>query len=156
LILKDQSGVEVLPVWLNALDAAVALSELSQGHTSSPHAATRHLLQALNLKIESCSFTELIGHHQYVHLGFAPVDSVRADLEKQSFACPTPLRLRADEVMSLCLQAKARFFSTRSHMARCRDLDVELGSLEEGLASGQLSALRRDLEISSKKHPYMM
>lgn len=144
LILKDKAGAEVLPVWMQPLDAGVAIAELSHSAGATPHMVTRRLLEALNLKLESCTFVELIGHHQFVNLTLRGEDQV------------TTLRVRADEAMSFCLQGHARFFSTRALMARCRSLDVDLSKLEQNLVHGQLPQLTAEMEISSKKHPYVM
>lgn len=144
LILKDRSGVEVLPVWVHPLDAGVALAELSQGSGVTPHSAVRRILQALDVRVESCTFVDLVGHHQFVQVAF------RGDPRLQV------LRLRADEAMSFCLQARARFYSTREYMARCRDLDADLARMEENMAQGPLASLRAEMEISTKKHPYVM
>lgn len=148
LILKDKAGNEVLPVWMHPLDAGVAMAEMQEGLGLTPHVVTRKVLEAVGLSCESCTFVELVGHHQYVQLLFRPLGD--------SQTAPLTLRLRADEAMSFCLTAKARFFSTASYMTRCRALQAELGSLEENLQNGQLSALRSEIEKSSKKHPYMM
>ncbi|MES2962954.1 MAG: hypothetical protein V4760_03620 [Bdellovibrionota bacterium] len=148
LILKDKSGNEVLPVWMHPLDAGVAMAEMQEGLGLTPHVVTRKVLEAVQLTCESCTFIELVGHHQYVQLLFRAVGDSQTE--------PQTLKLRADEAMSFCLQAKARFFSTTSYMTRCRALQAELGSLEEGLQNGQHSALRNEMEISSKKHPYLM
>lgn len=144
LILKDKAGVEVMPVWMQPLDAGVAIAELSHGSGATPHVVTRRLLEALNLKLESCAFVELIGHHQFVNLTFRGEEQVLT------------LRVRADEAMSFCLQGRARFFSTRGLMARCRSLDMDLSKLEQNLVHGHLPQLTAELEISSKKHPYVM
>lgn len=145
LILKDKHGVEVLPVWMHPMDAGVALAELSHGGSGgSPHAVTRRILESLNVTVESCVFEELVGHHQFVQV------SLRGDTQIKT------LRLRADEAMSFCLQAHARFFSTRPYMARCRDMDAELANLEQNLAHGLVPSLQAEMEISSKKHPYVM
>lgn len=145
LILKDKHGVEVLPVWMSPLDAGVALADLSHGSVgSSPHSLARRILEALDVVIESCVFDELVGHHQFVQVNFKGNPRLKC------------LRLRADEAMSFCLQARARFYSTRPYMARCRDMDADLASFEHSLAEGVLPALETEMEIGSKKHPYMM
>ena len=144
LILKDKQGVDVLPVWIQPLDAGVALAELSHSANATPHAVTRRLLEALELKLESCAFVELIGHHQFVNLTFRGGGQTKT------------LRVRADEAMSFCLQGEARFYSTRSFMARCRSLDADLSKLEQNLVHGQLPQLTAEIEISSKKQPYVM
>jgi hypothetical protein len=144
LVLKDQHGVEVLPVWMHPLDAAVGLAELSTGSGATPHAVTRRVFETLRLRVESCSFVELKGHHQYVLLQFAGHEAVKA------------LKVRADEAMSFCLQAKARFFSTKDFMSRCRDMDQDLAEIEGTLANGGLKPLQAEREMLSKKHPYVM
>jgi hypothetical protein len=141
LVLKDKHQVEVLPVWMHPLDAAVGLSELSTGSGLTPHAVTCRILEQLSASVETCSFVELIGHHQYVVIQIKGMK---------------PIRVRADEAMSFCLQTKARFFATREFMTRCRDLDQELQGLESDMAAGQLAALQSERENVSKKHPYVM
>ena len=155
LVLKDKNGIEVLPVWMHPLDAGVALAELSNGSGISPHAVTRRVLESLNVRLESCSFVDLVGHHQFVQLALEPL---KADLQAPGTAKPAKkmLRVRADEAMSFCLQARARFFSTRAYMLRCRALDTDLSHLEQNLTSGQAPGLQTEMEISSKKHPYVM
>jgi uncharacterized protein len=148
LVLKDKSGLNVLPVWIQPLDAGVALAELSQGSGSTPHAVARHLMSVLGLKLESCVFTDLVGHHQYVQLTFRSAGRGEAQMQT--------LRVRADEAMSFCLQARARFYSTPPFMARCRALDEDLSKFEQNLVHGQLPGLQAEMEISSKKHPYVM
>jgi hypothetical protein len=142
LILKDKFQVEVLPVWMHPLDAAVSMSELSTGSGATPHAIVRRILEQLSAKVEACRFQELIGHHQYV------------EIEIQGLL--KPIRVRADEAMSFCLETKAKFLATRDYMARCRDLDQELQGLESDLNGGALAALQSERENVSKKHPYVM
>ncbi len=148
LILKDKTTVDVLPVWMNPLDAGVALAELSQSTGVTPHSVTRRLLAQLNVKLEKCVFTEIVGHHQFVDLTFET-----AEASKPGF-CLT--RVRADEAMSFCLQARARFFGTKAYMAQCRSLDVDLSTFENNLVQGQLNDLKTEIENSSKKNPYVI
>jgi hypothetical protein len=152
LILKDKSQSDVMPVWMHPLDAGVALAEMSEGSGLTPHGVTRKILALVDLKVESCTFSELVGHHQFVTLTFIKA-SAETDPPLQE---KKTLHLRADEAMSFCLQSKARFYATREYMARCRNLNVELGQLEEGLQNGALQALQSELENSSKNQPYMM
>lgn len=146
LILKDATGDEVLPVWMEPLDAGVALYEMSKQTGATPHAVARNLLRSLELELATCTFSELNGHQQYVQIGFRGALSEKME----------PLRVRASEAMSFCLQAKARFFSTSSYMARCRELDAQLGQLESGIENAASGTHPSELEISSKKHPYVM
>lgn len=144
LILKDKATIEVLPVWMHPLDAGVALAELSSASSSSPHSVTKRVLEMIGLTLESCVFVDIIGHHQYVNLIFRSATELKN------------LRVRADEAMSFCLQARARFFSTKEFMLRCRSLDADLTSLEQNLNEGQLPGLQAEMENSSMKHPYVM
>ena len=151
LVLKDKASIEVLPVWMQPLDAGVALAELSHGSGATPHAVTRRLFEALDLKLESCTFVDVVGHHQFVDLVFnkASIEGVQPVVTRLE-------RVRADEAMSFCLQARAHFFSTRAFMARCRDLDVDISKLETNLSNGLLPELKSEMEMSSKKQPYVM
>lgn len=144
LIFKDKTENEILPVWMHPLDAGMALAELSQGSGNSPHAVTRQALQLAGVKLETCAFTEVVGHHQFVELRFQTSSGLKT------------LRVRADEAMSFCLQARARFISTRKLMAQCRRLDQDLSSFEQSLVQGQNPELLAEMEKSSKKHPYVM
>jgi len=148
LIFKDKSEIEVLPVWMHPLDAGLALAELSQGSANSPHAVTRKALQLAELRLERCAFTEIIGHHQFVELTFKTTGKTTGDAKT--------LRVRADEAMSFCLQARARFVATSKFMAQCRSLDEDLARFEQSLVQGHEPELLAELEKSSKKHPYVM
>lgn len=160
LILKDHSALDVLPVWMNSLDAGVVLADLANGSSgASPHVLTRRILDAVNLSVDSCTFVELIGHHQYVLLKLKPTKTDSVSVPGPSTASgwnEKTLRIRAEDAMSFCLQSRARFFSTRAYMARCRDLDADLSRLEKGLAAGVLPGFQGEREFSSKKHPYVM
>lgn len=149
LILKDQTGGEVLPVWMSPIDAGIALADMSKTTGITPHIVTGKILEGVGLKAESCTFIDLVGHHQYVQLTFKP-------LETPANRPPMVIRLRADEAMSFCMSANARFFSTKSYMTRCRAVDSELNSLNTGFADGTLPSLQSEMENGSKKHQYMM
>lgn len=144
LILKDKTGSQVLPVWMDAIDAGVAIAEGTEGSGASPHAVTRKIMDAFGWKLEACVFVDLIGHHQFVHVGFSGVVA-GADAPKKT------VRLRAGEAMSFCLQGGARFFATKAYMARCRDLNVDLLKFESTLVHGQ----GHDISLE-KKNPYLM
>ncbi|MES2854532.1 MAG: hypothetical protein V4692_01660, partial [Bdellovibrionota bacterium] len=90
LILKDETGGEVLPVWMSPIDAGIALADMSKTTGITPHVVSGKILEAVGLKADSCSFTELIGHHQYVQLTFKPI-------ETPANRPPLAVRLRADE-----------------------------------------------------------
>ena len=115
LLLKDQAETYTLPVWLGSLDAAVAtVQENPMVPESSPHKTTLQILRSLNLELTHCLFTEVTGLHQYVELCFKSKGGV------------DHVRCRADESMSLCLLARARFFSPIELIRKAQKVDVQL------------------------------
>lgn len=135
LVLKDKSQVMTLPVWLNPVDASFALRDHSHDAYAA-HAVTLAMMERLGMRLESCVFAEVKGHHQYVALNF----SGHLGLEK--------LDMRAGDAMSLCLATSTRFFATQEFVDRARAIDVELAELEAGL--------NLKPEIGSKNHRYVM
>lgn len=123
LLLKDKTETYTLPVWLGSLDAAVAtVQENPSVAESSPHKTTLQILKSLNLELTHCLFTEITGLHQYVELCFKS----KVGMEHA--------RCRADESMSLCLLARARFFCPVELILKAQKVDVQLidvGNLEK-------------------------
>ena len=159
LILKDRTGVEVLPVWMQPLDASGCDGGAFRiARRATPHAVTRRFLAMMDTRVESCTFVDLVGHHQFVDLDFVTGDESKAKKseKKSEKKSVKTLRVRADEAMSFCLQARAKFYCSRALMARCRDLDQDLTTLEHNLNDGLLPALHSEMEPSSKKQPYVM
>ncbi|HVK60041.1 MAG TPA: hypothetical protein VM432_00775 [Bdellovibrionales bacterium] len=156
LILKDQAGVDVLPVWMNPIDAGIALADMTKGTGLTPHVVSNRILEAIGLCADSCSFVDLVGHHQYVQISFKPVEQKTISTAPVALLGPMQLRLRADEAMSFCMTSKARFFSTKSYMTRCRALDAELTQLGNGLVEGSPFGAISALEKGTKKPQYMM
>ena len=115
MLFREKGGEATLPVWLSPLDAGIALGQrASRLTTASPHDVSLRVLHKVGVKIESCRFCEVKGHQQYVELKF----SGHGDLK--------PMRFRADDAVSFCLQARARFFCSRKHIARVRDVDATM------------------------------
>ena len=115
MIFKDKNEEKVLPVWLSPLDSAIAVSQSGGSITdSSPHNLTQKMLEALEVKVEKCYFTELKGHHQFLRLEFSGSDKLKE------------LESRADEAISFCLSVNSRFFCRRDFIDKCRVMDSEL------------------------------
>jgi len=144
LVMKDQRGVEVLPVWMNPLDAGIAIAELTTSSGATPHMVSRRMMEALKIRAVRCSFVELLGHHQYVIVEFEGSMELKA------------IRVRADEAMSFCVQARVKFQATRAFMRMCRDVDADMERLENGNSSTNASSANYQSENSSKKHPYVI
>jgi bifunctional DNase/RNase len=148
MIFKDKDDTEVLPVWLQPLDAGVALAELSGTSGLSPHGVTQALLKEINLKLERVVFKELIGNQQYIELFFED--------EKPRASRRTSIQVRASEAMSFCLRMKPHFYASRAYMAQCRAIDEDLAKFETSIAQGHYPELNPESDSGSKKHPYVM
>jgi len=118
MLFREKNGEAVLPVWLSPLDAGIALTQHnSQTLASSPHDVTLHALTLLGVKPESCHFSEVRGHLQYVELKFSGSKKLKS------------MRSRADHAVSFCLQAKVKFYCTREFLEKCREVEAEIGQL---------------------------
>lgn len=136
MLFREKDGESILPVWLSPLDAGIALTQHNvKASAISPHDVTLTILKEIGVTVESCHFTELRGHQQYVELEFSGSRKLKT------------LRFRADHAISFCLQARTRFFCTRSYLQECRDVEASMGKLSEGL----------NPKLSGRKntHPYL-
>lgn len=114
LVLQDKNKEFNLPVWLGSLDATVAMVQANPNTLdSTPHKTTLQILKSLNLELTHCVFVDIVGHLQYVELCFKGPNGVQH------------VRCRADESMSLCLLAGARFFCPQTLIKKARDLEWE-------------------------------
>jgi hypothetical protein len=124
MLFREKGGETVLPVWLSPLDAGIALTQHDkQTYASSPHDVPVQALATLGVRAESCYFTEVKGHQQYVEIRFSGSRRLKV------------MRVRADHAVSFCLQARVKFFCTRGFIDQCRRVEAELGSLQQGLAT---------------------
>lgn len=121
ILFREKGGDAVLPVWLSPLDAGIAMTQNQpQLAVHSPHEVSLGVIQLLGVKLESCHFVELRGHIQHVELRFSGSRRLKS------------MHVRADHAISLCLQAKARFFCTRGFIQQCRDIEAEMGQVQIG------------------------
>lgn len=136
MLFREKDGEDVLPVWLAPVDAGIALTQYDpQTFAISPHDIPLSVLSALGVKLQNCRFCEIVGHQQYVELEFSGSDKL------------ANMRVRADHAISFCLQAGARFYCTREYLAKAREVDAQLGSLNSGLA--------RKPDLRRNPHPYL-
>jgi hypothetical protein len=132
LLLREKGGEAVLPVWLSPVDAGIALSQHNtQTFAISPHDITLQALGVLGVVPESCHFTELRGHQQYVELRFQGSRKLKA------------LKARADHAVSFCLQAKMKFYCSRDYLNKCRQVESELSNTQTALGRGGRNESRR-------------
>jgi len=128
MLFRSLMNEAVLPVWLSPIDAGIAISQYHVASPAlSPHDLTLKVMTELGVKLDRCEFTELKGHHQYVELYF------KGHRRFKQLTC------RADQAISFCLQAKARFFARREYIKSCREVDTQMARLER----------------SSNSHPYL-
>lgn len=138
MLFRDLSKKLTLPVWLSPLDAGISLSQEFQNSVPvTPHRLTQKILSHLGVGLECCLFVEIAGQTQMVELKF------QGQPEKLQ-----SLRHRADECISFCLFAKAKFFAPRWFIQRSRDLGAEIENMQKGL--------KIEPGIGQNQHPYMM
>lgn len=124
MIFKDEEEELTLPVWLNEMDAGLALAEADPNNTvDSPHFVTKKIMEEVGAELKECYFVEIIGHHQYVNLIFGGHRKLKS------------MRCRADQAMSLCVTSEARFFATQDYVDSCKIMDSALQVAAEELIS---------------------
>lgn len=115
LLLKDEGHQFTLPVALSPIEAGVALSQNNKSSVmSTPHRFTELLIKSLSIEIKQAVFVEIRGAHQYLRLylsGHAAMNSVK---------------IRADEVMSMCLHLNVPLFASRAYIGRSRVMSAEV------------------------------
>ncbi len=137
LLLKDEKHEFTLPVAVNPLEAGVALSQANKAVApTTPHRFTQVLLESLHIEIEKAVFVEIKGHFQYVRL------FLKNHPSKDS------LKVRADEVMSLCLHLDIPLFATKEYISKSRVMNAEM--------DGVSADIKAHPAILHKNHPYIM
>ena len=123
MIFKDKSEKYILPVWLNQIEANIAINQGQLGDgQKSPHEAALCIFKSLNIEIDSCVFDEIRGQHQYLKINY-----VQDELKKQ-------LQFRAEDILSFCLESQCQFFCTINHMNNSRKINVEIENTKSKLA----------------------
>lgn len=139
MVFRDATEKLTLPVWLSPLDAGISLSqEFQSSIPATPHRLTNKMLGCLGLSLEECFFVEINGHSQIVELKFGSSGPIQMK----------NLRHRAEESISFCLFAKAKFFAPRWFIQKSRELKSDLQSVQQGL--------NLDPGVARNEHPYMM
>lgn len=136
MLFREKGGDAVLPVWLSPVDAGIALTQHNvSAFAMSPHDVTMTVLKNLGISVESCRFTEVKGHMQYVEIRFTGSRKIKE------------LKFRADHAISFCLQARAKFYCTREYLEQCREIDADLSIMEK--------TMTRPMEARRTGHPYL-
>ncbi|MGZ3795619.1 MAG: bifunctional nuclease family protein [Pseudobdellovibrionaceae bacterium] len=137
LLLKDDNHNYTLPVAINPLEAGVALTQANKSVApTTTHRFTEVLLESLDIKIEKCIFVEIKGHFQFVRLFLKNHPSLQT------------LKLRADEVMSLCLHLDIPIYASKEYIAKSRVMNAEM--------DGVSADIKAHPSIIQKNHPYIM
>lgn len=113
LVFKDEHEKNVLPVYISSVDAQLAAHSGIHRHLKSPHDASIEAMKQLGLKLTKCVFIKIENQQQIVELFY---EGEGGD-KKISFA--------AENVMSLCLQSKAKFYSTLNMMKQSKELTTK-------------------------------
>lgn len=118
LLLRDEAHAYTLPVALSPIEAGISLSQSNKLlRESSPHKFAATLMSSLGIDIKQAVFVEIKGADQYLRLymsGHPRMSSVK---------------LRAEEVMSLCLYLDVPLYATKNFIGRSR---VMAATLESG------------------------
>lgn len=129
LILKDVGHQFTLPVAVSPIDAGVALSQSNKSALlSSPHKFNQMLLTSLNIEIKQAIFVEIKGAHQYLRLFLSGHPSLNS------------FKIRADEVMSLCLFLNVPLFASKAYIGRSRVMNAAMESEAQNISSLAFSA----------------
>jgi len=137
LLLKDEDHKYTLPVAVNPLEAGVALSQANKAVApTTPHRFTELLLETLHIQIEKCVFVELKGHFQFVRLFI------------KNHPTQESIKIRADEVMSLCLHLDIPIYATKEYIDKSRVMNAEM--------DGVSADIKAHPGIIQKNHPYIM
>lgn len=124
LILKAVDKDLTLPIPVNPLEAGITLAQSNKSIAPvSPHKATAALLKALSMQIEKCVFVEIKNSHQYVKLFISGHPQVRT------------LKVKAEDVLSLCLYLEVPLYTTREFIARSRVMVAEIDEQRRELLS---------------------
>ena len=136
LILKSLLEDLTLPIPVNPLEAGITLAQSNKSIAPvSPHKATAALLKALSMQIEKCVFVEIKNSHQFVKLFISGHPQLRT------------LKVKAEDVLSLCLYLEVPLFTTREFIARSRVMVAEINEQRKELMSNPGMAV--------KNHPYI-
>lgn len=115
MIFKDKSEREVLPVWLDPMEANLLLAEANTSHArhNSAHRASLKVFDALKVSLNSIYFDEVANSTQYATLSISQND-------KQ-----VGVRVRASEAMSLAVNAGCTFYTNKEVVEKSRALTLE-------------------------------
>lgn len=137
LLLKDDKHEFTLPVAVNPMEAGVALSQANKSLApTTPHRFTEALLVSLNMQIERAVFVEIKGHFQYVRLYL------------KNHPTEDSIKVRADEVMSLCLHLEIPIFASKEYITKSRVMNAEMDDMN--------ADIKAQPSILQKIHPYVM
>jgi bifunctional DNase/RNase len=137
LILRDETGIHNLPVFLTPIEAGVTLQQSSQQWMpTTPHRVMELLLESLQIKIEKAVFVALKDHQQYLRLYF------------EGHPTQGSLKIKAAEAMSLCLHLDVPIYATQKLMMKSRTMSAEIEGLTEGI--------NMNPGVMMKTHPYLM
>lgn len=139
-IFKSDCETYTVGVPLSPLEAGISITQNHhQGPASSPHGLSIKALKELGIQPTRCIFKEVRGHFLYVEVEFTGDDRL------------IRIESRADEAISFCMKAGAKFYSTIETIQACKEL--ESATLQE---SAGVQTTLNIFERSRNKHPYLM
>ncbi|MEO0336388.1 MAG: bifunctional nuclease domain-containing protein [Pseudomonadota bacterium] len=116
LIFKSLDQKVTVAVPMSPLDAGISVAQShGVGTTSSPHRLALNLLKELGFEVEFCLLKKVKGHHVFVEVHLKPEGAEE---------CTMKIDSRADEAISFCLQAGARFYVENEVLMELRELEA--------------------------------
>jgi hypothetical protein len=130
MLFKGNTDFDVFPVWLTQIETSLFLSESSpkgaRKNGTHYHRTTLQILESLNSEIVACEFLNVENQIQEVDLILNKTGTSYSFSKEAKNTWVTRVRARADEVLTLCLIAKARFFATAEFMTKSRFVNVQM------------------------------
>jgi hypothetical protein len=113
LIFRDSMKKHVVEVPVNVIEAGMVASlEFQSLPPVTPHRFSYLLLESLGIKIQRCEFAEVVGREIYVQLileGHPKLDKIK---------------VKAEEIISLCLFLNIRFYVSREFLKQANDMTI--------------------------------
>lgn len=128
IIFKDKTETEILPVWLDPVEANILIqASQQQPRDSSAHKASLKIFDALNVRLETVYFDDVTSTAQ-----MATITAVQGKKIVE-------VKVRAAEAMSLALNAGVSFFTNHQVVEKSRALNFEmfLHTVPQGTVAGK-------------------
>lgn len=105
LLFRDEKSEVTLPVALSQLEAGIYVAQ-GQDALASPHGFLEEILKSFNIELRQCVFVQVQPDSQMVRIYFSGHPMMNS------------IKLRADQIISLCLQFNVPFYASREFIQK--------------------------------------